>query len=84
MLDDEKRSELKLQMMLALGDPTSHTAAIRESREQVLEDIKTGGADLLVSALETGQPARHYAIRFADRTLGEATREDCLDLYRLR
>ena len=75
------RSQLKLEMLYALDNSTRTRC---DSREQVLDLIKAGSADLLVTLTGSHSPTQHLAIRFNDRDLGERARADCLDLYRLR
>ncbi len=88
---DRYRSQLKLEMLYALGRNT-RTQTQCSSREEVLGLIKSGEADLLLSlatgrlvTLDKGEgPVKHIAVRFNDRGLGERAREDCLALYGLR
>jgi hypothetical protein len=79
-VDDRSRSRLKREMLLALGPDTCVQTPCK-TREEVLELIRTGAADLLVSVADGGKPFEHYAIRFNDRGLGDRAREDSLHLY---
>jgi len=86
MDDDERelyRLNLKRAMLEALGTGTC-TMKPRESREEVLELIRAGDADILMSTASSSTPMQHFAVHFTDRELALAAREDSLDLYGLR
>lgn len=50
----------------------------------ILELIRSGEADALVSHISPPQGTRHFAVRYHDRTLGDAAREDFIKMFKLR
>jgi len=77
---DSYRRDLKMRMARSFG-PDRCTLTPFESHEQVVAAIRRGEADVDYRVMDSGEHTRYYAVRFNDRELGDAAREDSLWLF---